>query len=443
MNYGDVVPTLTPTSRASSTATPPRRSARPPPARQRQRRRSARRLPRYLLGRRRSRLLVLLPAGSITVTTLDSQAISFAPPAAGTAGGMITLSATGGASGQPVVSPSMPRADPACAACPESTVPCSRSPHRERVLWTPTRQATPPMPRPHRSETPSRFRPPSPPRPRPRPPPRRPLPRRRGPAATGWSAPTAGLRLRRRSLLRIRVGLHLDSPTVGMAPTPDGNGYWLVASDGGVFAYGDAAFYGSGSACTSTARCGMAPTTDGKGYWLVASDGGVFAYGDAAFYGSGVDLPLHQPIVGMAATTDGKGYWLVASDGGVFAYGDAGFYGSGVACRSTSRSWGWPRRRTAGLLVGRLRRWGVRLRRRSLLRVRGRLPLNEPVVGMAATATARATGWSPPTAGCSPTATLVRSATGPGSRSNSRLVGHDWLNRRGPRHHTCQPWATP
>ncbi len=30
-----------------------------------------------------------------------------------------------------------------------------------------------------------------------------------------------------------------------MAATPDGGGYWLVASDGGVFAYGDAGFYGS------------------------------------------------------------------------------------------------------------------------------------------------------------------------------------------------------
>ena len=25
----------------------------------------------------------------------------------------------------------------------------------------------------------------------------------------------------------------------------DGNGYWLVASDGGIFTYGDAEFYGS------------------------------------------------------------------------------------------------------------------------------------------------------------------------------------------------------
>jgi hypothetical protein len=37
------------------------------------------------------------------------------------------------------------------------------------------------------------------------------------------------------------------------------------------------------------------------GYWLVASDGGVFAYGDAGFFGSHGGKPLNQPIVGMAA----------------------------------------------------------------------------------------------------------------------------------------------
>ena len=72
----------------------------------------------------------------------------------------------------------------------------------------------------------------------------------------------------------------------------------------------------------------MAATPDGKGYWLVASDGGIFAFGDAAFYGSTGGIALNQPIVGMAATPDGKGYWLVASDGGIFAFGDAAFYGS-------------------------------------------------------------------------------------------------------------------
>ena len=60
----------------------------------------------------------------------------------------------------------------------------------------------------------------------------------------------------------------------------------------------------------------MTPTADGGGYWLVASDGGVFAYGDARFYGSAGSLVLNKPIVGIASTIDGGGYWLVASDGG-------------------------------------------------------------------------------------------------------------------------------
>ena len=60
----------------------------------------------------------------------------------------------------------------------------------------------------------------------------------------------------------------------------------------------------------------------------MASDGGIFAFGDAGFYGSTGALALNRPIVGMASTPDGNGYWLVASDGGIFAFGDAGFYGS-------------------------------------------------------------------------------------------------------------------
>jgi hypothetical protein len=124
-------------------------------------------------------------------------------------------------------------------------------------------------------------------------------------------------------------GVPLQSPVVGMAATPDGRGYWLVASDGGMFAYGDAGFFGSsGAQRLNKPIVAMAPTPDGRGYWLVASDGGVFAYGDAGFFGSTGAMVLNRPIVGMAPTPDGGGYWLVASDGGVFAYGDAGFFGS-------------------------------------------------------------------------------------------------------------------
>ena len=72
----------------------------------------------------------------------------------------------------------------------------------------------------------------------------------------------------------------------------------------------------------------MAPTPSGNGYWLVAPDGGIFTFGDAGFYGSTGNIRLNEPIVGMASTTDGKGYWFAASDGGVFSYGSAPFDGS-------------------------------------------------------------------------------------------------------------------
>jgi uncharacterized protein (DUF1501 family) len=124
-------------------------------------------------------------------------------------------------------------------------------------------------------------------------------------------------------------GMRLNKPIVGMAATPTGKGYWLVATDGGIFAFGDARFYGStGSMRLNKPIVGMAATPTGKGYWLVASDGGIFAFGDARFYGSTGSIALNKPVVGMAASITGKGYWLVASDGGIFAYGDAKFYGS-------------------------------------------------------------------------------------------------------------------
>ncbi len=123
--------------------------------------------------------------------------------------------------------------------------------------------------------------------------------------------------------------LPLVKPVVGMAATPSKGGYWLVASDGGIFTYGDAGFFGSqGGKPLNAPIVGMAATPDGGGYWLVASDGGIFSFGDAKFYGSMGGKPLNRPIVGMATTQDGLGYWLVASDGGIFSFGDAAFHGS-------------------------------------------------------------------------------------------------------------------
>jgi hypothetical protein len=118
-------------------------------------------------------------------------------------------------------------------------------------------------------------------------------------------------------------GIALNKPVVGMAALAGQGGYWLVASDGGVFSYGNAQFYGStGSLRLNAPVVGMAATPDGGGYWLVASDGGIFSYGNAQFYGSAASVP-GQDIVGMAATPDGDGYWEVSTTGRVFSYGDA------------------------------------------------------------------------------------------------------------------------
>ena len=142
--------------------------------------------------------------------------------------------------------------------------------------------------------------------------------------------------------------MHLNQPIVGMAATPDGGGYWLVASDGGIFSYGDAHFYGSTGDPPQPARRGhggragrrvlarglrrrdlhlrharssapwAAPPQRAhrrhggaaSGYWLAASDGGVFNFG-IPFFGSMGGQPNANPIRAIAATPDGRGYWFL------------------------------------------------------------------------------------------------------------------------------------
>jgi hypothetical protein len=186
-------------------------------------------------------------------------------------------------------------------------------------------------------------------------------------------------------------GTPLNAPVVGMAATPSSDGYWLVASDGGIFNYGDAAFLGSmGGRHLNKPIVGMAATPDGRGYWLVASDGGIFSYGDAQFYGSTGAMKLNKPIVGMAATPDGNGYWLVASDGGIFSYGDAQFYGSAGSLHLNSPVVGMaagPGGNGYWLVAsdGGIFNYGTA----NFYGSAGSLHLNKPVVGMAATPNSR------------------------------------------------------
>ena len=80
--------------------------------------------------------------------------------------------------------------------------------------------------------------------------------------------------------------MQLNKPIVGMAATPDAGGYWLVASDGGIFSYGDAPVLRLDGRSTEQADRRDGVHAGRQGYWLVASDGGIFSYGDAQFYGS-------------------------------------------------------------------------------------------------------------------------------------------------------------
>ena len=72
-------------------------------------------------------------------------------------------------------------------------------------------------------------------------------------------------------------------------------------------------FFGStGAIRLNQPIVGMAPTKTGNGYWLVARDGGIFCFGDARFFGSTGAIRLNQPIVAMCVTPTGNGYWLLA-----------------------------------------------------------------------------------------------------------------------------------
>ena len=175
---------------------------------------------------------------------------------------------------------------------------------------------------------------------------------------------------RRRTSTGRRARLRLNKPIVGMASTPDGKGYWMVASDGGIFSFGDAAFYGSmgGTAAQPTHRGhrgrpgdrrllgggvrrrhlqlrrpvlrehrqhpaqpahrrhgGVAPTARATASW--PSDGGIFTFGNAPFDGSTGGTPLVAPVVGMAPDNATNGYWMAAADGGIFTFGGASFLG--------------------------------------------------------------------------------------------------------------------
>jgi hypothetical protein len=119
----------------------------------------------------------------------------------------------------------------------------------------------------------------------------------------------------------------LNAPIIAISATPSGHGYWLLGRDGGIFSFGDAAFYGSmGAVRLNGLVIDLAPTPTGHGYWLLGRDGGIFSFGDAMFLGSAADA--NETFTAIVVSPGGAGYWLIADNGDVRHFGDSADVGT-------------------------------------------------------------------------------------------------------------------
>jgi hypothetical protein len=121
------------------------------------------------------------------------------------------------------------------------------------------------------------------------------------------------------------------SPVVGIARTGfhTSPGYLIAHADGAVFSHiaGSSTRVNMPIAGLVAPIVGISATPSEMGYYLAASDGGVFTFGDAHFGGSLGGTALNAPISGITARNDG-GYWLVGADHGIFSFGGAPFLGT-------------------------------------------------------------------------------------------------------------------
>ena len=239
------------------------------------------------------------------------------------------------------------------------------------------------------------------------------------------------LRRRRWTLAVALLSGVLLLPTLGLASAAAASTYPDVAAE--PVPFGNAGFFGSMAGVQLAAPVvGMVSTPSAQGYWLVASDGGVFSFGDAGSYGSMGGQRLDVPVVGMTSTADGQRLpargvgrrgvlprrrrcswvrWVETPDAAHCGHGGharrprllargLGRWGLRLrrrACSSVHRrqpcdalpSSAWRPRRRPRLLARGVGRWGVLLRRRRVPGVDGRGPLERLAVGIAATASGR------------------------------------------------------
>jgi hypothetical protein len=78
--------------------------------------------------------------------------------------------------------------------------------------------------------------------------------------------------------------MHLWQPVTSMAASASGRGYWLVARDGGIFAFG-VPFRGSLAAQGGGSGLRIRGVPSAQGYYILTTDGGVHAFGTAHYSG--------------------------------------------------------------------------------------------------------------------------------------------------------------
>jgi hypothetical protein len=118
---------------------------------------------------------------------------------------------------------------------------------------------------------------------------------------------------------------------VDLEPTPTSQGYWIVDDAGHVFAFGDAPWLGNADPARLTPGervTSLSGTGSGEGYWIFTDRGRVLPVGDAGHHGDLADVRLNGPVLDSIPTPTGLGYYMVAADGGIFTFGDARFHGA-------------------------------------------------------------------------------------------------------------------
>jgi 2',3'-cyclic-nucleotide 2'-phosphodiesterase (5'-nucleotidase family) len=105
----------------------------------------------------------------------------------------------------------------------------------------------------------------------------------------------------------------------GSVATPSGNGAWLLAPRNRVVALGDAKI---SAAPLDTLTVSIVPSYNGQGYYLIGSKGEVSASAGATAIET-TGTVTNSRVIGAAATASGKGMWFVTTTGTVIGVGGA------------------------------------------------------------------------------------------------------------------------